>query len=106
MRIPAEALLPYPADGSHFAEAAGTRPVHGSASLAGQLPENLPRARPPLAPAPQRDEPAAREQRADEPPQQERRHEDRRQRNIPVTLDTRLTRSRRKSSSPEVNIEI
>ena len=106
MRIPDEALLPYPANSSHFAEATGTRPVAGSASLTSQLPASLPRARPPQAQLPQRDEHIARDQREGVPPAHERRHEDRRQKNVPVTLDTRLTRSRRKSASPEVNIEI
>ena len=109
MRIPDEALLPYPANSSHFVEAPGTRPVAGSAHLTGQLPESLPRARPPQALLPERDEHdehIARDQHEGAPPAQERRHEDRRQKNVPVTLNTRLTRSRRKSASPEVNIEI
>ena len=42
MRIPAEALLPYPADSGRFADAPGTRPVPSSATLTGQLPESLP----------------------------------------------------------------
>ena len=106
MRIPAEALLPYPADSGRFAEAPGTRPVPSSANLTGQLPESLPRTRQTPLPLPERDESAARSEREGEPPQQERRHEDRRHHNVPVTLDTRLTRHRRKAESPEINIEI
>jgi hypothetical protein len=106
MRIPTEALLPYPADSGRFAEAPGTRPVPSSANLTGQLPESLPRTRQTPLPLPERDESAARSEREGEPPQQERRHEDRRYHSAPVTLDTRLTRSRRKPKSPEINIEI
>ena len=106
MRIPEEALPPYPANGSRLAEAQGTRPVSGSAHLTGQLPESLPQARPTPLPLPERDASAARSERESEPPQQERRHEDRRHHNVPVTLDTRLTRPRRKAASPEINIEI
>ena len=106
MRIPAEALLPYPADSGRFADAPGTRPVPSSATLTGQLPESLPHSRQTPLPLPERDESAARSERESEPPQQERRHEDRRHHNVPVTLDTRLTRPRRKAASPEINIEI
>lgn len=112
MRIPEEALPPYPANGSHFAEASGTRPVSGSASLTGQLPESLPHARPTPLSRPkseardEHDEGDARDQRPEQAPPQDRRHAERRQKNVPVTLDTRLTPSRRRSASPTVNVEI
>lgn len=111
MRIPEEALPPYPANGSRLAEATGTRPVSGSANLTGQLPESLPHARPTPLPRPasearEHDEGDARDQRPEQAPRQDRRHEERRQKNVPVTLDTRLARSRRRSASPTINIEV
>ena len=106
MRIPEEALPPYPANGSRLAEAQGTRPVSGSAHLTGQLPESLQQARPTPHPLPERDASAARSEREGEPPQQDRRHEDRRHHNVPVTLDTRVTRPRRRSTDPAIDTEV
>ena len=112
MRIPAEALLLYPTDNDRFSETRGTRPVTGSATLASDLPEGLPKPRQTPEAAPEYDRHAtyrSRDGENDTPhaPPQERRHDDRRQKNIPTTLDTRLTRSRRRSAeSAPINIEI
>ena len=106
MRIPDEATLPFRSERDRSATDRGTRPVSGSPSLASELPERFPRPRPALATPPERDESTARDPRESEPPQQERRHEDRRHQNVPVTLDTRLTRSRRKPAAPAIDIEI
>jgi hypothetical protein len=105
MRIPAEALLPYPADSGRFAETPGTRPISGSANLTGQLPESLPRAQQ----TPTHKESSGHREHArgeGEPPRQERRHDDRRQKSVPVTLDTRLTRPRRRSTDPTIDTEV
>ena len=98
MRIPAEILLPYPNEGDRFTDPQGTRPVGDSARLPSDLPEGFPKPRQALDAAPERDE---------QDDNRERRHNDRRQKNMPITLDTRLTRSRRKSASPApISIEI
>ena len=112
MRIPADALLPYPTDGDRFFEARGTRPVAGSAGLASDLPAGLAKPRKTHEAAPEYDKDAAHRSRngeSDTPqaPPQERRHEDRRQKNVPTTLDTRLTQARRRSAEPApISIEI
>ena len=106
MRIPDDATWLFPSERDRSAKDRGTRPVSESPSLASEFPERFPRPRPALTTSPERDESAARDPRESEPQQQERRHEDRRHQNVPVTLDTRLTRPRRKAASPEINIEI
>lgn len=93
MKIPAEALNANEND--RFAQAQGTRPVDVAARLASDLPEGFPTSRKILDLPPEGDKPAAR--RSGNNP--ERRQQDRRQRSIPITLDTRLARSRRKSES-------
>ena len=107
MRIPDDATLPFPSKRDRSAKDRGTRPVSGSPSLANEFPERFPRPRQTLTAPPERDESAARSEReGGNDAQPERRHEDRRHHNVPVTLDTRLTRPRRKPASPEINIEI
>ena len=103
MRIPAEILLPYPNEGDRFTDPQGTRPVGDSARLPSDLPEGFPKPRQPLDASPEHDEQAARRQR--EANNQERRQQDRRKKNMPVTLDTRLVRSRRGSAS-SISVEI
>ena len=109
MRIPAEALLFYPTGSDRFSAVHGTRPVTGSANLTSDLPGGLPKPRQTPAAPPDDDGHAARRQGDEETPRdnpQERRHDDRRQQNIPTTLDTRLTRSRRKSeASAPIDLE-
>ena len=110
MKIPADLLVPYPNGKDRFTDAQGTRPVTGSATLASDLPEELPKPRQTSEAAPEYDRRAARplgEGESSPAPQLERRHDDRRQKNIPTTLDTRLTRARRRSAgSAPINIEI
>ena len=109
MRIPAEALLPYPTGSDRFSAVHGTRPVTGSANLTSDLPGGLPQPRQTPEVTPDDDRHAARRQSDGESPHdnpQERRHDDRRQKNIPTTLDTRLTRSRRQAeASAPIDIE-
>ena len=92
MRIPAELIHPNESD--RFAQEQGTRPVDVAARLASDLPAGLrkPRQAPEAPPGKE----AARRPEDD----QERRQQDRRQKNVPITLDTRVARSRRKSESP------
>ena len=110
MRLPADLLLPYPNGQDRFTGAPGTRPVTGSAPLASDLPEGLPKPRQAAEAVPEHDRRAARplgEGESPPAPLSERRHDDRRQKNVPTTLDTRLTRSRRRSAeSAPINIEI
>ena len=112
MRIPTDLLEPYPNGKDRFAGTPGTRPVAGSAPLASDLPEGLPKPRQTPEAAPEYDSDAAyrsRDGENDTPhaPPQERRHDDRRQKNVPTTLDTRLTQARRRSTEPApINIEI
>jgi len=105
MRIPAEILSsPYPNESDRFADTHGTRPVNGSARLPSDLPEGFPKPRQtPEASAEHGQQAARPDDGGSNSP--ERRRQDRRQKNVPTTLDTRLTRSRRSSASP-INIEI
>lgn len=92
MRIPADAVLPYANEIDHFADAQGTRPVDGSSPLPADLPDE------PATPRGLREPAGIRP---------ERRKADRRKTSVPVTLDTRLTRSRRKKGQPSpVNIRV
>ena len=104
MRVPAEVLLRYTNESDRFAEAHGTRPVNGSARLESDLPEGFPTPRPPEA-SPGHNRYATLSQRDEKKDAPERRQGERRQKNMPVTLDTRMTRSRRQSASP-INVEI
>lgn len=108
MRIPTDLLEPYPNGKDRFAGTPGTRPVAGSAPLASDLPEGLPKPRQTPEAAPEYDSDAAHRSRDGEnDTPQERRHDDRRRKNVPTTLDTRLTQARRRSTEPApINIEI
>lgn len=116
MRIPNEALplsrreneSKTPAD----AEERNTKPVRSTASIRSALSDLLPRHRR----ADKKDEDLAEESLAQnikrrlfrtQPDNPERRGEDRRKANQPILLDTRTTRSRRKSArTPTISFKI
>jgi len=75
--------------------------------LPSDLPEGLPKPRQTHEAPPEHDEQAAQGQHNGESDSPERRHKDRRQKNSPTTLDTRLTQARRRSAGPApISIEI
>jgi len=106
MRIPAEALGPYLSDSERFAEGQKPRPVNELSGLHADLPESLPEYEPNVGTpsAPTQDE--RRHGRGRDSADPERRQgDDRREKNLPITLDTRTTRGRRQSTS-SIDFEI
>ena len=96
MRIPAEVVSPYINEGDTkgFAEDKKAGPVENPARLRATL-QRSPQEQP------------LRNRRSDRPVSKERRLDDRRKEQIPVLLDTRLTRCRRASShSQAINFRI
>jgi len=105
MIIPADAVVPYANDNDRFSDRQRLRPVDGSSKLPADLPEQL---RQHVEHTVEHDKLAeGNPLREAQYATQERRQNDRRQKTMPVTLDTRLTRSRRKSGQPSpVSIKI
>ncbi|MFZ4536376.1 hypothetical protein [Propionivibrio sp.] len=105
MRIPSEATTLYlsESDNKAFSEDKGPQPVDGSAKLRASLPHSLPKQRQAseenLEGVEQgQNQHRKRRQSVGKNGIEERRQGERRKANLPVLLDTRLTRSRRESA--------
>jgi len=103
MKIPVEVLLPHFNESDRLAEGQGPKPVDSLSGLRADLPDSFPTPMQAFADKIKRLEQVQKRrhnsgQHKPENGFHERRHEERREKNIPVTLDTRLTRSRRKSA--------
>jgi hypothetical protein len=108
MRIPGEVLLPYlsESDNKTLSEDKGAQPVDSSARLRATLSNSLSKQRPALEETIERLEQGQNgqgkpvrsgDQRGAQKAGSERRQEQRRKEQLPVLLDTRVSRSRRKS---------
>ena len=114
MRIPAEVVSPYINEGDNkaFAEDKKAGPIENPARLRATLPHSSQEPRQAVdegKPAVDegRERSPLRNRRSDRPVSKERRLDDPRKEQIPVLLDTRLTRCRRASShSQAINFRI
>lgn len=107
MRIPAEVVSPYINEGDNkaFSENKKAGPIENPARLRATLPHSSQEPRQAVDEG--RERSPLRNRRSDRPVSKERRLDDRRKEQIPVLLDTRLTRCRRASSrSQAINFKI
>lgn len=107
MRIPAESVPPYlgESDLKTFAEGKRPEPIDGSAKLRGTLSNAMPKRQRDFGKdiAPDEEEPKNRRKSVGE----DRRRDDRRKQDLPVFLDTRTTKSRRKPAQySKINLKI